>query len=107
MTVEHRLTEMIGPAGGRLHTARSRNDQVATDLRLYLRHNVRALVAELAERKARAVAALVPLVDREPPPQAQVRSPAGCAGSRPAGAGVPASADPAPGAASARSCSWA
>ena len=33
MTVEHRLTELIGPAAGRLHTARSRNDQVATDFK--------------------------------------------------------------------------
>jgi argininosuccinate lyase len=36
MAVERRLTELIGPDGGRLHTGRSRNDQVATDLRLYL-----------------------------------------------------------------------
>ena len=36
MNIEHRLTELIGAAGGRLHTARSRNDQVATDLRLWL-----------------------------------------------------------------------
>ena len=36
MAVERRLTELIGPDGARLHTARSRNDQVATDLRLYL-----------------------------------------------------------------------
>ncbi len=35
--VEFRLTEMIGPAGGKLHTGRSRNDQVATDFRMYLR----------------------------------------------------------------------
>ena len=35
MTVEHRLTELIGPAAGRLHTARSRNDQVATDFKLW------------------------------------------------------------------------
>jgi len=35
MNVEHRLTELVGGAGARLHTARSRNDQVATDLRLY------------------------------------------------------------------------
>jgi argininosuccinate lyase len=35
--VERRLVELVGPAGGRLHTGRSRNDQVATDLRLYLR----------------------------------------------------------------------
>jgi argininosuccinate lyase len=37
MNVEARLAELIGPAAGRLHTARSRNDQVATDLRLWLR----------------------------------------------------------------------
>ena len=37
MTVEHRLGELIGPAAGRLHTARSRNDQVATDFRIYVR----------------------------------------------------------------------
>ena len=36
MTVEHRLTELIGPAAGRLHTARSRNDQVATDFRMWV-----------------------------------------------------------------------
>ena len=37
MTIEARLTELIGPAAGRLHTARSRNDQVATDFRLWVR----------------------------------------------------------------------
>ncbi|HZB69246.1 MAG TPA: argininosuccinate lyase, partial [Sphingomicrobium sp.] len=37
MTVEHRLTDLIGPAAGRLHTARSRNDQVATDFRMWVR----------------------------------------------------------------------
>ena len=37
MHVEHRLGELIGPAAGRLHTARSRNDQVATDFRLWVR----------------------------------------------------------------------
>ena len=37
MHVEHRLAELIGPAAGRLHTARSRNDQVATDLKLFVR----------------------------------------------------------------------
>ncbi|GMN13214.1 argininosuccinate lyase [Altererythrobacter sp. MTPC7] len=37
MTVEARLTELVGPAAGRLHTARSRNDQVATDFRLWTR----------------------------------------------------------------------
>lgn len=38
MNIEAALTERIGPAGAKLHTARSRNDQVALDLRLYLRH---------------------------------------------------------------------
>ena len=37
MAVERRLTELVGPVGGKLHTGRSRNDQVTTDLRLYLR----------------------------------------------------------------------
>src|SRR5437763_3506155 len=39
MTVEHRLGELIGEAAGRLHTARSRNDQVATDFRLWVRNS--------------------------------------------------------------------
>ncbi|MCZ8170853.1 MAG: lyase family protein, partial [Brevundimonas sp.] len=37
MTTESRLAELIGPVAGRLHTARSRNDQVATDFRLWVR----------------------------------------------------------------------
>ncbi len=37
MAIERRLTEIVGPLGGKLHTARSRNDQVATDLALYVR----------------------------------------------------------------------
>ena len=40
MNVEMALTERVGPAGGKLHTGRSRNDQVATDLRLYLRRRI-------------------------------------------------------------------
>jgi argininosuccinate lyase len=40
MHVEQRLTELIGPAAGRLHTARSRNDQVATDFRLWVRNAI-------------------------------------------------------------------
>ncbi len=40
MNVESRLSELIGPAAGRLHTARSRNDQVATDFRLWMRDTV-------------------------------------------------------------------
>ena len=48
MNVESRLAELIGPAAGRLHTARSRNDQVATDFRLWVRATVDALDAALA-----------------------------------------------------------
>jgi argininosuccinate lyase len=43
MNVESRLAELIGPAAGRLHTARSRNDQVATDFRLWIRSTIDAL----------------------------------------------------------------
>jgi argininosuccinate lyase len=53
MAVERRLTELIGPLGGKLHTGRSRNDQVATDLALYVRErSLRALdlIAALMER---------------------------------------------------------
>ena len=39
MAVERRLTELIGPLGGKQHTGRSRNDQVALDIRLYLRES--------------------------------------------------------------------
>ncbi len=47
MNIEAELTRRIGAAGGKLHTARSRNDQVALDLRLYLRDEVDALAAAL------------------------------------------------------------
>jgi argininosuccinate lyase len=49
MNIESELTKRIGPAGAKLHTARSRNDQVALDLRLYLRNEcteIRALLVE-------------------------------------------------------------
>jgi argininosuccinate lyase len=49
MNVETRLAALIGPAAGRLHTARSRNDQVATDFRLYIRDTIDALDAQLAD----------------------------------------------------------
>jgi argininosuccinate lyase len=52
MAIERRLTEIVGPLGGKLHTARSRNDQVATDLAMFVRgHAQRAgtLLAELLE----------------------------------------------------------
>jgi argininosuccinate lyase len=49
MNVEARLAELIGPAAGRLHTARSRNDQVATDFRLYLRDRISEIDALLRD----------------------------------------------------------
>ena len=52
MHIEARLSELIGAAAGKLHTARSRNDQVATDLRLYSRHALRALDVALRELQA-------------------------------------------------------
>jgi len=43
MNIEHALIKKIGPAGGKVHTARSRNDQVSLDLRLYLRYEINAI----------------------------------------------------------------
>src|SRR6201989_170418 len=67
MNVESRLGELIGPAAGRLHTARSRNDQVATDFKLYVRDTIDELDAALAdfqralvERAAEHAATVVP-----------------------------------------------
>ena len=48
MNVESRLTDLIGPSAGRLHTARSRNDQVATDFRLWMRDSIDTIDAALA-----------------------------------------------------------
>ncbi len=48
MAVEARLKELIGPVAGKLHTARSRNDQVATDFRLYIRGAIDHLDSQLA-----------------------------------------------------------
>src|SRR5215831_2588199 len=50
--VEARLTKLIGPAGGRLHTARSRNDQVALDVRLWVRDAIDRLEALLKDLQA-------------------------------------------------------
>lgn len=47
MNIEARLTEKIGAAGKRLHTGRSRNDQIATDIRLYMRQAIDAILNEL------------------------------------------------------------
>ena len=62
LNIEKRLTELVGDAGKRLHTGRSRNDQVATDIRLYLRaaiddiiallKGLRGALTDLAERNA-------------------------------------------------------
>jgi argininosuccinate lyase len=49
MAIERRLTEMIGPLGGKLHTGRSRNDQVALDIRLYLRTQLDELQGQLTD----------------------------------------------------------
>jgi len=56
MAVERRLTELVGPLGGKLHTGRSRNDQVALDLRLWLRAECDAIDRELARLQAALVA---------------------------------------------------
>jgi argininosuccinate lyase len=58
--IEHRLTELAGDAGKRLHTARSRNDQVATDIRLWLR----AQIDELTGLLARVRLGLVDLAEK-------------------------------------------
>ena len=47
MNMEVLLTEEIGPVAGKLHTARSRNDQVATDLHLYLKYRLETVISEL------------------------------------------------------------
>jgi len=67
MNVESRLSELIGPAAGRLHTARSRNDQVATDFRLYVRDTIdetdaalQAFQQALVERAIEHAATVMP-----------------------------------------------
>ena len=52
MNIEARLAELIGPVAGRLHTARSRNDQVATDLRLWLRAAIDRIDRAMRELQA-------------------------------------------------------
>jgi argininosuccinate lyase len=61
MNIETALTERIGQAGKKLHTGRSRNDQVATDVRLWLREEIDALVKILAALRG----AIVDLAERE------------------------------------------
>ncbi|MBP7341255.1 MAG: argininosuccinate lyase [Smithellaceae bacterium] len=55
MAVEKELIRRIGPAGGKLHTARSRNDQIALDVRLYLRAEIDGIVALLGALQGRLV----------------------------------------------------
>ena len=52
MNVEARLRELVGPVSGRLHTARSRNDQVATDFRLWVRDAADRTIAQLDDLQA-------------------------------------------------------
>ncbi|MBX3584364.1 MAG: argininosuccinate lyase [Rhizobiaceae bacterium] len=67
MNVEARLAELIGPAAGRLHTARSRNDQVAVDFRLWTKneflrvaHALKELIAAFLERAEEHAASVMP-----------------------------------------------
>ena len=60
MAIERRLTEIAGPVGGRLHTARSRNDQVATDVALFTRASAR----EAVDAVTRLMGALVDAAER-------------------------------------------
>jgi argininosuccinate lyase len=60
MAIERRLTEIVGPVGGKLHTARSRNDQVATDMAMFTRAHALMTI----ERLQRLQSALVQLADR-------------------------------------------
>lgn len=61
MNIEARLTELVGDAGKRLHTGRSRNDQVATDIRLYLRDQIDRIVDEIK----RLQSGLLDIAERE------------------------------------------
>ena len=61
MNIESRLTEICGDSGKKLHTGRSRNDQVATDIRLYLRDQVRLITKELE----RLLNALLDIAEQE------------------------------------------
>jgi argininosuccinate lyase len=60
--VERRVTELVGSTGARLHTGRSRNDQVATDLRLWTRHATATLIDDVVD----LAAALHEVADRAP-----------------------------------------
>jgi len=63
LNIEARLTQLVGDAGKRLHTGRSRNDQVATDLRLWLRGEIDALAALLVQMQKALLEVAAPNVD--------------------------------------------
>ena len=63
MNIEARLTEIIGTAGKKLHTGRSRNDQVATDIRLYLRAAIDQISSELTRLQQGTIALAAQQVD--------------------------------------------
>ncbi len=63
LNIEKRLTALVGDAGKRLHTGRSRNDQVATDVRLYLRDEIDAIRAALATLQAQLLDAAARYAD--------------------------------------------
>jgi argininosuccinate lyase len=77
MAIERRLTEIAGPVGGKLHTARSRNDQVATDIAMFTRaHALTTLerlqrwrpgVSAIARRTPRTTRGVVRLSNAAPP----------------------------------------
>ena len=112
MAVERRLTELAGPVGGRLHTARSRNDQVATDVALFTREAALAGVEAVhrahgrADRRRRAPPRLA-AAGLHPP----AARPAGLSEPSPAGLRVDARARPRARCASPpsrrRRCRWA
>jgi len=60
MHIERRLIELVGPVGGKLHTARSRNDQIALDVRLYLRDELQTILEDIRHLQR----TLIDLADR-------------------------------------------
>ena len=61
--IERRLIELIGPLGGKLHTGRSRNDQVATDTRLYVKDVIQAALARLNDYRRALIAQAETTID--------------------------------------------
>ena len=81
MAIERRLTEIAGPVGGKVHTARSRNDQVATDMALFVRrpvHRGQAAIARPDGHARRPRRAPRRLADARDTPTCSARSPSTC-----------------------------